>query len=656
MLCLTHLGASDAVDPNFMGADFNLQRTDGWIAGPQAYSLTITDAQTGEMRKITPVEKPSQHAGDNNTCVRTYDRTDLPLRITITESSGGGLLAAKYGATISNTGSQPVFIEEVAILRLALARPLSDMVGAYGFERLPQEQFPQWFGLHAFEAAAGEVAFETGRYKSATWLALRQTSADKGLIIGWATDTPTQCKMAGPHVEVTMKPSTFLTPGETMVLPDYYVCTYDGDFDDGCFKMHRFVEQNVAWPLPDNNFPYLMFNSWGYGTAIDDPLARKGIDLCSKLGVEVFVVDFGWEDPDWLPRKDIFPNGLAPLSDLSHQNNMKFGVHLSYANVSEHAQMYKDHPDWVYGEGCWAYGHGEHAVYRLSLGIPEARQWIVDKVVDVIDREKIDWFLTDTFLWGHIDPEKHELPGDQNYIATQAFEKSIDEIRQRRPNVLIEHCDGGLGLPNYKMMAQHVTSITCDNAQAIDTRLSVYDLSYFLPPRYLDKYQQEWRSHYANRSCMFGGPWILMMPIHTLEPGSRDWNELLEDIAVYKKYRARIRDGKVLHLLRPDNPKNEQWDGWDAIGSYNPTEDAAIVFVFRTRTGPATRTIPMKALAPDHSYQVTYLDEARTYKATGEEINTKGFDLSLEPYETDPNSHCSEIIIIEPAARLASQQ
>ena len=123
----------------------------------------------------------------------------------------------------------------------------------------------------------------------------------------------------------------------------------------------------------------------------------------------------------------------------------------------------------------------------------------------------------------------------------------------------------------------------------MDTRLSVWDLSRILPPRYLDKYQQEWRSHYANRSCMFGGPWILMMPIHTLEPGSQDWQELLQDIALYKSYRARIRDGKVLHLVAPGLPSDPAWDGWDAIGSYNPVEDAAIVFAFRHagRKGPA---------------------------------------------------------------------
>ena len=79
--------------------------------------------------------------------------------------------------------------------------------------------------------------------------------------------------------------------------------------------------------------------------------------------------------------------------------------------------MYMEHPDWVFGDGCWAYGQNKHKVYALSLGLPQAREWIVNKVVEVLDREKIDWFLTDTALWGHIDPAKHKLTADQDYLA-----------------------------------------------------------------------------------------------------------------------------------------------------------------------------------------------------------------------------------------------
>ncbi len=491
--------------------------------------------------------------------------------------------------------------------------------------------------------------FDAGHWRNATWLMLRRRS--EGLVLGWEAYAPTRCSLSTEHeLRVTMNPQCQLAPGETFTLPKSFVGLYRGDTDEGCYAAHRFVEKHLAWPIPDKNFPYLMFNTWGYERAIYDSLAREAIKLCIGLGIELFVADFGWDGPDWEPLPEAFPDGLAPLAEQSRAGNMKFGAHLSFGNVSEKAEMFKNHPEWVFGEGYWGYGQGKYPVYALSLGLAEARAWIVNKIVEVTQRQQIDWILTDSKLWGLINPEKYAVTADQEYLASEGYATTIEEIRRKSPGLLIEHCDSGLSMPSYRMLEQHVTSITCDNAMALDTRISVYDLSHFLPPRYLDKYQQEWRSHYANRSCMFGGPWILMFPIDKLEVGSRDWVELTEDIAIYKRYRGRIRDGKVLHLLRPSTAKDIQWDGWDAIGSYNPGEDAAIVFAFRTKGNMESRTIPMKGLQPGNKYCVAYVNSGKSYDASGKEIMQKGLSLTLDAYEKDRYSDCSEVIVIEAAS------
>ena len=574
---------------------------------------------------------------------------DLPLEVRLDYEAYPGHSFVRHGATIRNSGSAPITLDEVSLAMLNLGVAQTDLTGLYGLERAKKEGSPYWFNLHTYDGAKDSgLSFETGHWRAATWLTLAKKSNPEGLVLGWETSAITQCTINSVgQLSVLLRPAFRLEPGDSFVVPKAFVGLFEGDLDESHYLTHRFVEEHLAWPNPGDDFPFLMFNSWGYGTAINDLAARNAIDLCSKLGVEVFVADFGWEGPDWEPLPEAFPAGLVPIAGLCRENGMKFGIHLSYANVSEQAQMYKDHPDWVYDEGCWAYGHGAYKVHALSLGLPQVRDWITHKAVEVLDRNQVDWFLTDTHLWGRIDPAKHGVPADQNYLASTGHEAVIDAIHARRPGVLIEHCDGGLSLANYKMMQQHVTSITCDNADALETRLSVYDLSRFLPPRYLDKYQQEWRSHYANRSCMFGGPWILMTPIHTLEPGSRDWNELVADIALYKETRSLIREGKVLHLLAPGDPASADWDGWDAIGSYHPGMDDAVVFVFRTRGGLDARTIPMTSLRPEGRYTVRYVDSGRAYTATGTEIRRDGFALTLDAYVDDPHSYCSEVIRVD---------
>jgi alpha-galactosidase len=624
------------------------------VTSPE-YRFTIRHPETGALREFASadpherIEYERRAEGAAVVTVLRFIRSDGPVTVELTYESQPDHAFVRRYATLTNAGDQPIILEEWTLEELALDRP-TDARGLYGLERTHKK--PVWFTLHHQDLAEQESAeFETGRGRAATWLALERKNAAEGLIFGWETTEPTRCRIDRANgVRVTEHPAVPIAPGETFKGPASFVGLFEGDMDEGCYRAQRFVEEHVAWPIPDDNFPYLMFNSWGYGTAVYDSLAREAIKLCEKLDVEVFVTDFGWEGPDWDPLPEAFPHGLRPIAELCHNAGMKFGIHFSYANVSDLAQVYKEHPDWVYGRGAWAYGAlmEDRKTFALSLALPEARQWITDKVVEVLDRQKVDWFLTDSTLWGHIDPEKHPVPGDQEYLGAKAHEAVLEEVHRRRPKILIEHCDGGLTLPSYAMMRQHVTSITCDNAQALDTRISVYDLSYFLPPRYLDKYQQEWRSHYANRSCMLGGPWILMTPINELEPGSRDWIELTEDIALYKQYRSLIRDGKVLHLLRPDDPKNADWDGWDAIGSYNPDRDAAIVFVFRTRGENRQRTVPMKGLRPDGNYEVRYLDTGRTYTASGAEIVRDGFALGLDAYKDDPHSQCSEVIVVDP--------
>ncbi len=635
----------------------------GAVPSPE-YLLHVTDPATGETRTLSSLQTHAQISVERVTpgsqrLKVVMLRADVAIEIAIEYECPEGHAVARHGGKVTNVGDRPLVIDDVAIAVLNLDAPPDQLTGLYGFDRVKQGNLPTWFALHQYDgASAPELDFESrtgasGGLAAATWLHLERKDSRRGFVAGWETSAPTRCTLTraeghGLQLRVVMPTACRLGPGESIEIPRAFFCLSEGDTDEVCFRTHRFVEGCLAWPVPDAAFPYLIFNSWGYGRAITDALARQALDLCTRLGVEVFVTDFGWEGPDWEPLPETFPQGLRPLSDLARAQGIKFGLHYSFGNVSSQSRMYREHPDWAYGQGLWAYGLDKYPVYRVSLGLPEARKWVIEQSIDVLDHNGVDWFLTDTWLWGITDPEKHPITADPHWRAALGFEATMDAIHARRPGVLIEHCDGGLALKNYKMFQQHVTSVSCDNADAIETRLSVYDLSHFLPPRYLDKYQQEWRSHYANRSCMLGGPWILMMPIHELEPGSRDWNELIEDIAVYKRHRARIRDGKILHLLRPDDPNNTAWDGWDAIGSYHPGDDAAIVFVFRTRGANRSRVVPMKDLRSEGTYRVTFTDTGRTYTASGAEIVGQGFTLELDAYADDPHSHCSEIIIIEP--------
>ena len=308
-----------------------------WVSGktPSAeYLLTMTDPANGKQHKLSSndshqlVKYRRETAADGATTLTVaMQRKDLPLTIEMHYASYPGHAILRQWATITNTGTTPLVIDEVSLLALQLGVKPADLEGLYGMERLWEaKERPLWFKQHTLDLAKEkEVTFESGHWKAAAWLSLRRKSADEGLIFGWETGLPAWCRVTAasagsPSVQVTIRPAFQLQPGQSFEVPKAFISLYRGDLDEGCYQVQRFAEERIAWPNPGNDFPYVMFNSWGYERAIDDPLARTAIDLCGRLGLEVFVADFGWEDPDWIPLKKSFPNGLAPLSDLTRAN------------------------------------------------------------------------------------------------------------------------------------------------------------------------------------------------------------------------------------------------------------------------------------------------------------------------------------------------
>ena len=571
-------------------------------------------------------------------------------------------------AQFTNGGEASVLVERFPVLSLALGARGNGLEAHCGLDRRPYqgpERLADWYTWRTVPLRPGVVdVVRSGHRREATWLGLATPGRGPGLFVGWETNAEARCEfgdLAGDGrvgVTCSLRPLYQLAPGETVVCPAGFVGLSHGDLDELSYRCHRYVDDRLAPPVADARFPFVEFNSWGYGDDIDADGMRRCLDVCERLGVELFVVDFGWEDPDWKPLADRFPTGLAPLAKEAHDRGLLFGIHLSFGNVSSLSRMYAEHPDWANGPGQWAY-RKEGEVFGLTLGNPATREWIVDKVVSIIDDNDVDYFLTDHFLWGPADPHAQDLHATNDYTTVvEGYEWVLDRIRARRPDVVVEHCDDGLALPTFQMVRQHETSIGPDAAGALPERIGTHRISRVLPPRYLDHYAPDRpMGDWEIRSHLFGGPLILMTPIHELAPDSPEWIALERNIVLYKEIRHRVVRGKVLHLLEPQaaGRVGDGWDGWDAIGSYDEVTDTAVVFVFRLGDVTAERTVPLHGLRPDTEYLVRLVDGGTSYPRTGADLLRDGIGLEL-PAEGRPpavdaagRTRASEVVLIEPA-------
>lgn len=551
---------------------------------------------------------------------------------------------------ITNTGGEVLTITRLPILLATLTGTAAGFTAYSGLERrhwFRKQEWPDWFTWQSLRLHPGVAStIHSGYRQEATWLGLL-SEGGPGIFVGWESNAAATCDYGDLHgsgncsIDVYLNPEYALEPGETLTGPAAFLGASDGDLDELCFRSHRFVEEVVAKPVDDERFPYVAFNSWGYGPDIDDASMRVCFDKCKQLGVELFVVDFGWEDPDWHPLKDKFPDGLAPLSQAAHAAGMQFGIHLSFGNASSLSEMYRDHPEWVNGPGQWAY-HREGEALALSLGHPMARDWIIGKIVEIIDETQIDYFLTDHFLWGPVNPDVQQMHATNDYLTTaEGFDIVLERVQELRPHILMEHCDNGLGLPTFKMIAQHVTSIGPDAVGSQYERVHTWRMSHVFPPRYLDHYVCERHApdipfhkpfgDYEYRSQIFGGPMILMTDIMALEEDSDDWNALVRAIDLVKRIRRRVVEGKVLHLLEPQPYERvgDGWDGWDAIGSYHAESDSAVILAFRLGGNLDARTIPVHGLDPETQYRISFEDRTETFERSGAELMAEGIHLSL---------------------------
>src|SRR5262249_20816167 len=138
--------------------------------------------------------------------------------------------------------------------------------------------------------------------------------------------------------------------------------------------------------------PYVVWDSWAYGTKINEESLRRNAEIAARTGVEMFIVDLGWarQIGDWRDDPVKFPSGLKQLSDYVRGLGMKFGLHVAFAQAAADSPVVRDHPDWLATEPNQYFGS-----QSLCLSHKPAQEWVIAELVRIIDEYGLDWILQD---------------------------------------------------------------------------------------------------------------------------------------------------------------------------------------------------------------------------------------------------------------------
>ncbi len=383
-----------------------------------------------------------------------------------------------------------------------------------------------------------------------------------------------------------------LESGKTFRTPEF-VGGYTEEGFDGCSRaLHRY-ELRYVYPESRRSKPWPVFyNTWEtFWFDIDEAKLISLAERAADLGVEVFHVDDGWfgtrQDEysglgDWSVNQQKFPNGLKPLVDKVHSLGMEFSLWIEPENVNLDSQVYRAHPDWVYGFPSRAPSIQRESLI-LNLGREDVREHIwrcLSRLIGEYRVTHIKWDLNRHMSepgWDGLPAERQKELWVRHVQGVYAIK---ERIKKEYPWVTLECCSGGGGRVDYGVLKYCELALASDNHDPLARLLIQEGYSYVYPAKTMGTWVTDVPSPLTNRSLplkfMFHAAMLGAMGIQAnlLRWGKVETAYAREMIQLYKQIRPIVQEGDLYRLssLRRDHIH--------AVEYVDPQAKHAVVFAF----------------------------------------------------------------------------
>ena len=457
--------------------------------------------------------------------------------------------------------------------------------------------------------------------------------------------------------------------------PVIFLGAFRGGADDAGNILRRWIRTVLNNPrtLRDPNYPLLVNNSWGSGTAVDEALAKRMIRDSRRLGLEMYHLDAGWFRAvgDWHADPAKFPHGIASVADFAHSQGLKFGLWVDFtqAGVSSAPGARNVHDpvtrDWLIGDPPTNWQHREEFKgITMDLGVPAAKAWALQEVSRLVTENHLDMLEHDGYLVAQGSsrsdhPAAPPEPGtlqeyeDSGYLwvdgsnstdvsdhATRAYYAIYERLRLEHPQLLLEICNDGGRMMDFGSAAHGDYFSITDIYDPLSNRRAFFDASFVLPPAMLESYVEKWPApslatfRYMLRSGMMG--WFSLMQ-DSVQWSPEQHAAAMAEFSLYKSaLRPLIRAADLYHVgERPDGVH------WDGIEYFSTGAARGVLYAFRGTTDEGSHRYRLQGLDPERSYRVTFHDQGAAATLSGATLMREGITVTLAA----PLS--SELVFIE---------
>ncbi len=283
-----------------------------------------------------------------------------------------------------------------------------------------------------------------------------------------------------------------LKPGESYTTPKLLFGFTEGGFGGMSRMIHAFERRHVMSEIEAERLMPVVCNAYGtYFGKINEEKILSLIEPAHELGIEALIIDAGWSGEgenyqkgmgDWNENVERFPRGLRFISDELHRRGMMFGLWMEPECVHPESEVFREHPDWVFG--CQSRGGAdlEGVRYVLNFALDEVRDYLTGKILSLIENCGVDYFK--------IDFNRYLFEAGNPRTGREVWAKYVEnlgkcfmEVKSRYPELLFENCAGG-GMRTDLAMLRFAGRINrSDNQDPLDILRIHEGFSYFMLPK-----------------------------------------------------------------------------------------------------------------------------------------------------------------------------
>lgn len=556
------------------------------------------------------------------------------LEITSRDSSAGLEVSARFeinpqGVVLITQSLKNIGTEVFALNELTTWLPLPDYVtetmdftGRWVKERQPQRREIQ-VGTWAREIREGR----TGHDYTIVQLAMTpganyQTGEVWSLGLLWSGNTRHLVERQ-PTGRTTFAAGELLQPGEVILQPqEVYqaptvAATYSEVGIDGISdRIYSWLRSRKEHPSNVRPRP-LTLNVWEavYFNHNLEKLTQLA-DVAKEVGVERFVLDDGWFGArrndyaglgDWVVSKDVWPDGLKPLSDMLEERGLEFGLWFEGEMVNPDSDLYREHPEWIFHVGDRVPPEARHQQV-LDLTHPGAYEHVLEQVTAVLASCKISYIK-----WDHNRVLTEAAHFGQAAIRkqTQAIYRLFDELKNRFPGLEIESCSSGGGRIDLGMVMHADRFWTSDCNDALERQYIQRYTQIAIPPELLGSHIGPTHSHTTHRvhhisfraiSALFGHAgieWDITEASESERAALKSW------ATYYKANRELLHSGRMTRV--------EHMDDSAFVHGVVAQDKSRAIFAYvtlRAMRGTKPAAVRIVGLEPLASYKVKMVQPA----------------------------------------------